>query len=103
LRIVELIGANMSDTFWIVGEIIVGIALLTVLGSAIAVALPRLIPETGGNATDILDRRYARGELTREQYLHMREDVIGPTMPQASPHNGHAIGTPPAARQSTPR
>lgn len=26
-------------------------------------------------AADILDERYARGELTREQYLQMKEDL----------------------------
>jgi len=27
------------------------------------------------SAEDILDERYARGELTREQYLQMKEDL----------------------------
>jgi putative membrane protein len=28
---------------------------------------------------DILDERYAKGELTREQYLQMKEDIRNPT------------------------
>ncbi len=27
------------------------------------------------NATDILDERYAKGEVTREQYMQMKEDL----------------------------
>lgn len=30
----------------------------------------------GESAIEILDRRYARGEITREQYQQMREDVM---------------------------
>jgi putative membrane protein len=29
----------------------------------------------GGDAEDILDQRYARGEITREQYQQMRDDL----------------------------
>jgi putative membrane protein len=31
--------------------------------------------ETGENARDILDRRYARGEITREQYDLMKHEI----------------------------
>ena len=30
-------------------------------------------------AEDILDERYAKGELTREQYVQMKEDIKKPT------------------------
>ena len=30
-------------------------------------------------AEDILDERYAKGELTREQYMQMKEDIKKPT------------------------
>lgn len=29
------------------------------------------------SAADILDERYAKGELTREQYMQMKEDLKG--------------------------
>jgi putative membrane protein len=32
-------------------------------------------PRRGRNAEDILDERYARGEITREQYQQMMEDL----------------------------
>jgi uncharacterized membrane protein len=31
----------------------------------------------GGSARDILDRRYASGEITREQYEQMKQDLGG--------------------------
>jgi putative membrane protein len=30
-------------------------------------------------AADILDERYAKGELTREQYMQIKEDIKKPT------------------------
>ena len=30
---------------------------------------------SGERAKELLDRRYARGEITREQYLEMRKDL----------------------------
>ncbi|MDF1499696.1 MAG: SHOCT domain-containing protein [Anaerolineales bacterium] len=32
-------------------------------------------PVSSGNAREILDQRYARGEITRDQYEKMREDL----------------------------
>jgi uncharacterized membrane protein len=31
------------------------------------------------NVEDILDERYAKGELTREQYMQIKEDIKKPT------------------------
>ncbi len=31
-----------------------------------------------GSSEDILAERYAKGEITREQYLQMKEDLKGP-------------------------
>jgi putative membrane protein len=31
------------------------------------------------SADDILDERYAKGELTREQFIQMKEDIKKPT------------------------
>jgi len=33
------------------------------------------IIESGKNAEDLLAERYAKGELTREQYMQMKEDI----------------------------
>ena len=34
-------------------------------------------PRPEGNALEILRRRYARGELTRDEFLSMRDDLEG--------------------------
>jgi putative membrane protein len=46
----------------------------TVAGSDIAPAAPSAPP--GGRALDILKERYARGEITKEQYDEMRRDLM---------------------------
>jgi uncharacterized membrane protein len=67
----------MSETFWIIGEIIVGIALLGLLSAVITAVLVPLLNKEGkrSGATEILGERFARGELTREQYDQMRQDL----------------------------
>jgi uncharacterized membrane protein len=71
-------GTTMSETFWIIGEIIVGIAFLGVLSAVVTLIMTRLLSKPPG-AAEILGERYARGELTREQYERMRQDTgIGP-------------------------
>ena len=64
----------MSDTFWIVGEIIVGIAILGLLSAVITLIMTRLLSKPPA-AAEVLSERYARGELKREQYLQMRQDL----------------------------
>ena len=36
-------------------------------------------PPPAANALQILDARYAKGEITRDEYLRMRTDLEGPT------------------------
>lgn len=68
---------TVNDTFWIIGEIIVGIALLGLLSAAVTAVMVPLLSKTEkrSGAAEILAGRYARGELTREQYAQMREDL----------------------------
>ena len=65
----------MSGTSWIVAEVFVGIVLLMIVGGLLGVFVPRMLGESPSSPDDILNRRYARGELTREQYLQMRQDL----------------------------
>lgn len=67
-------GLIVNDTFWIIGEIIVGIAILGVLSAVITVIMTRQLSKSR-SATEILGERYARGELTREQYQQMGQDL----------------------------
>jgi putative membrane protein len=39
-------------------------------GKSVGTVLP------GGSAREVLQLRYARGEITREQYLQMRDDLV---------------------------
>ncbi|MCX7624477.1 MAG: SHOCT domain-containing protein [Thermomicrobium sp.] len=60
--------------FWLL--ILVGIVLLVVW---IVRQLAHREGPTGGTsrALEILQERYARGEITREQYEQMRRDILG--------------------------
>lgn len=63
----------MGGTAWIVVEVFLGIGFLMLMGVLVA----RL---TGDNSkqrgpAEMLDWRYAQGELTREQYQQMRQDL----------------------------
>jgi len=37
---------------------------------------------SGESARDIVDRRYASGEITREQYQQIKQDLGGTSMPK---------------------
>lgn len=55
------------------------IALLVAVGLAIGWLVLRRRPrQAGSEARDALDVRYARGELDRDTYLHMRSDLTDP-------------------------
>lgn len=36
---------------------------------------PTAVPPPGSGALEVLDARYARGEITRDEYLRMRQDL----------------------------
>lgn len=64
----------MSDAALIIAEIIAGIAVLGLLSAVITYVMVRLLSPTPP-AVEILQQRYARGELTREQYMQMQQDL----------------------------
>ncbi len=70
------VGANpwlgvVTMIFWVL--ILAGIGLVVVW--ALRHVGPRETTGSGPRALDILKERYARGELTREQYEQMRRDL----------------------------
>ncbi len=69
-------GMQMSGPMWI-GMILWGVFLLALIALAIAgtVRLVRGNPSPRPSAKEELDLRYARGELDREKYLQLREDL----------------------------
>ncbi len=64
----------MNETFWIVAEIIVGIGILGLLSAVITAIMVPLLSKTNGPA-DLLAQRYAKGDLTRDEYLLARRDL----------------------------
>ncbi len=70
---------GVVGTFVVVG--VAGLALLLLRPGAVqpVIAPPEGVlappPASGSEAMQILDARYARGELTRDEYLAMREDL----------------------------
>ena len=62
---------------------VLGILLLALLIAAVFAIVRWLVPGGGGSgqqartARNILDERYARGEIDREEYLRRRQDIDG--------------------------
>ncbi len=65
----------LPSVIWI---LIVVLAILLVVWVVRTLARPSTQPH---RAREILDERYARGELSREQYLAMRRDLELPRTP----------------------
>ena len=61
--------------FWAL--IIGGVALLVVWLIQQAGPATAGPPPSEGRALEILQERYARGEITREEYERMRQDLVG--------------------------
>jgi putative membrane protein len=59
----------------IVGTVTAGIVLLVVAG--IRRAKSRRVPPRRWPGLEILNERYARGEISRDEYLQKRNDILG--------------------------
>ena len=66
-------GITMSGTEWIIAEVFVGLGFLVLLTAIVS----RLMGDNSKRQgpAEILDWRYAQGELTHEQYQQMRQDL----------------------------
>ncbi len=62
----------MTQTTWIIAEIFMGIALLTILTALVARWFG---PPGQRDPVQILRERYARGELSRAEYQQMATDL----------------------------
>ena len=91
----------MNDTVLIVGEIILGIALLTALTAVLTVWATRMT--TKRSALEILHERYARGELSHEQYELVRRDVELDSVSSAEPRPPLVAGLGPGTAGGTRR
>ncbi len=72
------IGMIIGAIFWL--ALLVGVILLIVWGIRRMGHNPAghsgMAPSGGSSAKDILQARYARGEITREEYQQMLEDIL---------------------------
>lgn len=65
-------GGMLLGPILTLGLVILLVALLVPLVRGLGGGAPR-----GPNARDILDQRYAKGEIDREEYLRRRQDIAG--------------------------
>lgn len=77
---------GMNGLLWAVLVLLPGVGMLFLIiylivrASGSAHSLPGTIQPRVRTPEEILDERYARGELAREQYLLMRDDIRKPGM-----------------------
>jgi len=91
---------TMSETAFIIAEIIVGIAVLGVLSAVVTAAMVPWLSRRPG-AREVLGERYARGEISRDEYLRMRQDLeieataaIAPETLSTGDRDAKAVGGP---------
>ena len=71
-----VLGMFLMLLFW--GVLIVGaVFLVRVLFPKGEKIISRSLPENGNDPRNILDQRYARGEITREEYEMIKQDIVG--------------------------
>jgi hypothetical protein len=97
----------MSETTLVIGEIIIGIAFLGLVSAVITIIMVRLLPKGRSHAAEILDERYARGELTPDQYAQMRRNIANdvgvgeiPPVPSVNGAAAHPSGAGSSRRSS---
>jgi uncharacterized membrane protein len=57
--------------------IVPGVFLVLVLLAAVGALTPTTAPAPQASAVAVLDVRYARGEISREEYFRLRADLAG--------------------------
>ena len=66
-----------TGILWLVAIVVIAYLIYRLVKSE-KILLPSKIVSSK-SAEDILDERYAKGELTREQYMQIKEDIKKPT------------------------
>lgn len=62
---------------WLVAVVVIAYLIYKLIKSEKILAPSKTV--SSKSAEDILDERYAKGELTREQYMQIKEDIKKPT------------------------
>ena len=66
-----------TGILWLVAIVVIACLIYKLIKSEKILLPSRIV--SSKNTEDILDERYAKGELTREQYMQMKEDIKKPT------------------------
>ena len=71
-----MIGIGLPETIVIILWLLFSYLIPALIIGAIVLIVYRAVKkEGGGKALEILKERYARGEITREEYLRMKKDL----------------------------
>jgi len=66
-----------TGILWLVAIVVIAYLIYKLVKSEKILLPSRIV--SSKNVEDILDERYAKGELTREQYMQIKEDIKKPT------------------------
>jgi putative membrane protein len=66
-----------AGIIWLIAIAVIAYLIYRLIKDEKILAPSKIAP--GKSAENILDDRYAKGELTREQYVQMKEDIKKPT------------------------
>lgn len=69
-----MFGLGLQEILWVLVILLVGHLLLSRISNG-SRTNGRTTSNAGGDARSVLDRRYARGEISREEYGRMRRDI----------------------------
>lgn len=70
-----MMGDGEGPAAWLLAAVVALVLVLVAL--TVLAARRRRLAGDGGDARSLLDRRYAAGELSREEYLQRRQDLEG--------------------------
>lgn len=66
-----------TGIIWLVAIVVIAYLIYKLIKSEKILAPSKIV--SSKSPEDILNERYARGELTREQFMQMKEDIKKPT------------------------
>jgi putative membrane protein len=66
-----------TGIIWFVAIVVIAYLICKLIKSGKIILPSRIV--SSKSAEDILDERYAKGDLPREQYVQMKEDIKKPT------------------------